>query len=66
MKVNEYFVLSDCVERGVEYGMSRAYKHTDFPTNEQIKIALIDAVLLEISEYFNFDDAANIEIDKQP
>jgi hypothetical protein len=65
MRVNEYYVLSDCVERGVQFGMSRAYKHTDFPTEEQIKIALVDAVLLEISEYFNFDDAQTIEIDKQ-
>ena len=57
MQVKEYTVLTDCVERGVSYGMTRAYKHTDTPTTEYIKNQIVDAVLLEISEYFNFKDA---------
>jgi hypothetical protein len=31
MKPKEYIVLSDAVERGVEYGWNRAYKHTEDP-----------------------------------
>jgi hypothetical protein len=44
--------------------MSRAYKYSDAPSEEHIKSVLIDAVLLEISEYFDFDDTATQEIDQ--
>ena len=64
MKVKEYTVLSDCVERGVQLGMNRAYKHTDFPTNDQLMSTMFDAVLSEICEYFDFDDNTTVEIDQ--
>jgi len=64
MKVKEYTVLTDCVERGVAFGMSRAYKHSDTPTLDYIKRQIEDAVLLEISEYFNFDNEGYKEIDE--
>ena len=64
MKVKEYTVLSDCVERGVQLGMNRAYKRTDFPTNDQLMSAMFDAVLSEICEYFDFDDNTTMEIDQ--
>jgi len=64
MQVKEYQVLVDCVERGVEFGMARAYKHTDTPTLDYIKRQIEDAVLLEISEYFNFDNETVTEIDE--
>jgi hypothetical protein len=44
--------------------MSRAHKHTDTPSDDQITSAVIDAVLLEISEYFDFDDTVTQEIDQ--
>jgi hypothetical protein len=64
MKVKEYNVLVDCVERGVVYGMNRAYKHSDTPTPAYINEQIIDAVLLEICEYFNFDNETTVEIDQ--
>ena len=64
MKVKEYTVLTDCVERGVAFGMSRAYKHSDTPTLDYIKRQIEDAVLLEISEYFNFDNEGYKEIEQ--
>jgi len=51
--------LTDCVERGVAFGMARAYKHSDTPTPEYINGQIIDAVLVEISEYFNFKEEHN-------
>jgi hypothetical protein len=60
MQVKEYTVLTDCVERGVASGMARAYKHSDAPTLDYIKKQIEDAVLLEIGEYFNFDDESGI------
>ena len=64
MKVKEYTVLSDCVERGITYGMNRAYKHSDTPTRAYIEEQIANAVLFEINEYFNFDDEVFKEIDK--
>jgi len=59
MQVKEYTVLTDCVERGVAFGMARAYKHSDTPSPEYINGQIVDAVLVEISEYFNFKDEYN-------
>ena len=59
MQVKEYTVLVDCVERGVNMGMTRAYKHSDTPALDHINSQIVDAVLLEISEYFNFKDEYN-------
>jgi hypothetical protein len=56
MKVKEYTVLTDCVERGVAFGMSRAYKHSDTPELDYIKRQIEDAVLVEICEYFDFKE----------
>jgi hypothetical protein len=60
MQVKEYTVLTDCVERGVAVGMARAYKHTDTPALDYIKRQIEDAVLLEICEYFDFDDESEV------
>jgi hypothetical protein len=59
MQVKEYTVLVDCVERGVVMGMTRAYKHSDSPAPEHINGQIVDAVLLEICEYFNFKEQYN-------
>ena len=59
MQVKEYTVLTDCVERGVAFGMARAYKHSDTPTPEYINSQIVDAVLVEISEYFDFKEEHN-------
>ena len=64
MRAKEYPVLVDCIERGVVYGMNRAYKHSDTPSPEYINEQIADAVLLEICEYFNFDIDVVMEIDK--
>jgi hypothetical protein len=59
MQVKEYKVLTDCVERGVAFGMARAYKHNDTPAPDYIKRQIEDAVLVEICEYFNFKEEHN-------
>lgn len=64
MQVKEYNVIVDCVERGVVAGWNRAYKYSDTPATNYIHEQIADAVLLEISEYFTFDDEVTKEIDK--
>ena len=56
MKPREYPLMVDCVERGVTYGIHRARKHQDNPTDEQIRDAVIEAVLSTIAESWVFDD----------
>lgn len=56
MKANEYKVLEDCVERGIDAGYAKAFKHTFHPEEHQLKEAINHYVLLEISEYFEFNE----------
>ena len=44
------------VSAGVEYGYNRAHKHTDSPSEGQIKEAIIKAVMDEICEWFVFEE----------
>ena len=37
MKVNEYLVMTECVENGINRGYNRAFKHTDTPSDDAIK-----------------------------
>lgn len=55
MKVNEYKVISDCVERGVARGYAQAFKHDDAPSADAITATIESAVLNELCEYFMFE-----------
>ena len=55
MKVNEYLVLQDCIERGVESGYNRAHKHSNEPSPEELKWNISTAVAGMICEYFTFE-----------
>jgi hypothetical protein len=56
MKAKEYNVMQMAVSAGVEYGYNRAHKHTDSPSEDQIKEAIIKAVMDEICEWFVFEE----------
>ena len=56
LKVNTYTVLSECIEIGINGGMNRSYKHTDTPTEQQIKEEVLHYIMLHICEKFKFDD----------
>lgn len=55
MRVRSYAVLSRAVEEGVAFGWRRAHKHVEAPSEAATQSAIVDAVLSEISEYFDFD-----------
>lgn len=61
MRLNSYRVLSDCIERGLEGGWNKAHKHTNNPSEEYILEQQHNYIMLEISEYFDFDEPS-IEI----
>jgi len=55
LKVNIYAVLEECIEIGIDGGMNKAYKHTDNPTEQQIKEEVLHYIMLQICEKFKFD-----------
>lgn len=55
MKVNEYLVLSECVEAGITRGYTRAFKHEENPDPNLIKERVYDEVMMAICEHFTFD-----------
>ena len=56
IKVRTYTLLSRAIEEGVEYGLRRAYKHTDRPDHEDFLREIMNAVMLNIDEVFVFPD----------
>jgi len=66
MRPKFYILLMRCIEDGIDIGYQRAFKHTDTPvvtSEDQIKKAVMDAIALEINEWFDFDDAETIQSD---
>lgn len=56
MKCRTFLVIQHAVEMGAAYGVRRAYKHTDEPTEEQIIAEVESAVMNEICEWFMFEN----------
>lgn len=56
MKPKFYPILTDCIERGVQFGLNRAYKHEDNPSREVIAQIIESEILNQLHEYFVFDN----------
>ena len=50
-----YPLLVECIERGVQLGLNRAYKHTDEPDREMMMEAISQAVFTELFEVFELE-----------
>jgi hypothetical protein len=50
-------LLEQCIADGVVIGHNRAYKHTDNPSKTQIHESIVNEVLFQIHQWFDFDDA---------
>lgn len=48
-------LLERCIEEGIELGWRRAHKHTDTPTEEQIRNHINEAIWLTIHEWFDIE-----------
>jgi hypothetical protein len=55
MRANEYVVMSECIEVGVRYGVRRAFKHTEEPSEMDIEREVEAAVMNAICEKFVFE-----------
>ena len=51
-----YNLLYRCIEDGINYGISRAYKHTDNPTPDTLNNEIFQAVMNEIHTWFTFEE----------
>ena len=55
MKANTYKILHRAIEDGIAYGIRRAHKHTDTPSEDVLEHEIDNAIWNEIHEYFTFD-----------
>ena len=55
MKAKEFEVLEMAIDRGVDDGFVRAYKHNDAPDEQYMRDAVKAAVMDAICEWFSFD-----------
>lgn len=56
VRFNAAAIIARAVEEGIEYGWRRAHKHTDSPTEEDIKDYLELAVLHKLWSVLECDD----------
>ncbi len=61
MRVRAYEVLARAVEEGFDHGWRRAHKYADQPTEEAIKEAVINGIMGEICDYFDFEGSNDSE-----
>ena len=50
-------LLEQCITDGVVLGHKRAYKYNDAPSESDINQSIVNEVLNEIHEWFDFDEA---------
>jgi hypothetical protein len=57
MKPNTYKVLERAVQEGAAYAWNcRIFKHTDTPSEDTAIETIVNCVMLEISEIFDFEN----------
>lgn len=56
MKANAYRLIERCVEDGVSLGYNRAFKHNDNPSQAHIEDQIIQAIMTEVCEWFDFNE----------
>jgi hypothetical protein len=56
LAVDTYRVVQTAVEEGVAYGLRRAHKYDDHPTDDHIRDTIVDAVMLAVSEVVRWPD----------
>lgn len=56
MKPNYQKIIEEAVEVGVRRGINRSYKYCDNPTELQLENQIVECVIQEIHEWFEFDN----------
>ncbi|MFZ5786915.1 MAG: hypothetical protein ACOY3Y_10780 [Acidobacteriota bacterium] len=61
MRVRAYEVLRRAIEEGLEYGWRRAHKHTDTPDEAPLKEEVLQGIMNEVCEVFDFDEVSRAD-----
>lgn len=56
MKPKALPLLERCIEDGVDLGWLRAHKHDDNPADIAIKDKIVESVLAQIHDWFDFEE----------
>jgi len=55
MKPRIYSIIRECVENGIRYGIRRAHKHTDEPSEDLLESEIHSAIMMQLDEKFEFE-----------
>jgi hypothetical protein len=59
VRLRAYPIIENAVKSGVRYGWNRVWKHVNkpdkMPVDEAVVAEILSAVMLELSELFDFD-----------
>lgn len=61
MRVRAYEVLHRAIEEGLEHGWRRAHKHTDTPDEASLKEEVLQGIVNEVCEVFDFDEPSRAD-----
>ena len=61
IKLSPYEMVRDAIQAGVTYGLRRAHKHVENPSDEQIVEAITQAVMTDLCDVLDFDTAQEDE-----
>jgi hypothetical protein len=56
MKPKTHQLLEFAIENGLQLGYQRAHKHNDTPSEEYILYQQLEAIMLEIHNWFDFEE----------
>ena len=56
MKPKTHQLIEFAIENGLKLGYSRAYKHNDNPAQDYILNQQLEAIMLEIHNWFDFPE----------
>jgi len=60
MNFKAYTLVERAVEEGINFGWNRGHKYADDPEPEVIKEAILNEVMLALSEIMNFETSIDI------
>ena len=55
LHVDKYEIIHRALEEGAKYGVIRAFKYTDSPSDEMVTDAVVDAIMISLCEVIDFD-----------
>ena len=55
IQLNSYVIISESVERGINFGYKHAHKHTNTPDEDSLKEHIYNDVMHELTEIIDWE-----------